>query len=107
MYNICIVPGSIYLTLDIPCSVISLSSYLKYILVSLDNVFCMQTYSIYPNAQMYSIHTLCTPCADEERNSCSAPEEQWSDDVGDSQEYVESPFIPGSLVWAKLDRYPW
>ena len=39
-------------------------------------------------------------------NSCSAPEEVLSD-LGDSQEFIESPFIPGSLVWAKMDGYPW
>ena len=44
---------------------------------------------------------------DQERGSCSAPEESWSDDIGDNQEFVETPFIPGSLVWAKMDSYPW
>lgn len=39
-------------------------------------------------------------------SSCAAPEEVWSD-LGDSQEFIESPFIPGSLVWAKMSGYPW
>ena len=45
--------------------------------------------------------------ADVERGSCSADEENWSNDMGDSQEFVETPYIPGSLVWAKMDSYPW
>ena len=70
------------------------------ILVSLDSVFCILDSALCTCMYMYSN-------TDKERSSCSAPEEQWSDDVGDSQEYVESPFIPGSLVWAKMDKYPW
>lgn len=49
---------------------------------------------------------VCSMNTDPDHNSCSAEEEQWSD-LGDSQEFVESPFIPGSLVWSKMDGYPW
>lgn len=50
----------------------------------------------------------CSMNTDPTCNSCSAPEEQWSDmELGDSQEFVESPFIPGSVVWARIDGYPW
>lgn len=49
---------------------------------------------------------LCSMNSDENYNSCSAPEEHWSD-LGESQEFVESPFVPGSVVWAKMDGYPW
>ena len=48
----------------------------------------------------------CSMNADPNHNSCSAEEEQWSD-LGDSQEFVESPYIPGSVVWSKMDGYPW
>ena len=48
----------------------------------------------------------CSMNSDENYSSCCAPEEQWSD-FGDSQEFVESPFVPGSIVWAKMDGYPW
>ena len=43
---------------------------------------------------------------DADHNVCSAPEEAWSD-AGDEQEYVECPYVPGSLVWAKMEGYPW
>lgn len=49
---------------------------------------------------------VCSMNTDPDHNSCSAEEERWSD-LGDSQEFVESPFIPGSLVWSKMDGYPW
>jgi hypothetical protein len=49
---------------------------------------------------------VCSMNTDADRNSCSAEEERWSD-LGDSQEFVESPFIPGSLVWSKMEGYPW
>lgn len=49
---------------------------------------------------------VCSMNTDPDRNRCSAEEEQWSD-LGDSQEFVESPFIPGSLVWSKMEGYPW
>ena len=49
---------------------------------------------------------ICSMNTDPDHNSCSAEEEQWSD-LGDSQEFVESPYIPGSLVWSKMDGYPW
>lgn len=49
---------------------------------------------------------VCSMNTDPDRNSCSAEEERWSD-LGDSQEFVESPFIPGSLVWSKMEGYPW
>ena len=48
----------------------------------------------------------CSMNADPNHNTCSAEEEQWSD-LGDSQEFVESPYIPGSVVWSKMDGYPW
>ena len=51
--------------------------------------------------------TLHVILADVERRSCSADEENWSNNMGDSQEFVETPYIPGSLVWAKMDSYPW
>lgn len=49
---------------------------------------------------------VCSMNTDPDHNSCSAEEERWSD-LGDSQEFVESPFIPGSLVWSKMEGYPW
>lgn len=49
---------------------------------------------------------VCSMNTDPDHNRCSAEEEQWSD-LGDSQEFVESPFIPGSLVWSKMEGYPW
>ncbi len=49
---------------------------------------------------------VCSMNEDTEHAMCDAPEEVWSD-LGDSQEFVESPFVPGSLVWAKMDSYPW
>ena len=49
---------------------------------------------------------VCSMNTDPEHNSCSAEEERWCD-LGDSLEFVESPFIPGSLVWSKMDGYPW
>lgn len=45
-------------------------------------------------------------CTDPAYSSCLAPEEQWSEPE-DSQEFVESPYVPGSIVWAKMDGYPW
>lgn len=79
------------------CHVISLSGYIYEIQFWFHLIVCF----------VYIIRTCMYSNTDKERSSCLAPEEQWSDDVGDSQEYVESPFIPGSLVWAKLDKYPW
>ena len=49
---------------------------------------------------------VCSMNTDPDHNSCSAEEEQWSD-LGDSQEFVESPYIAGSIVWSKMDGYPW
>lgn len=49
---------------------------------------------------------VCSMNSDPDHNSCSAEEERWSD-PGDSQEFVESPYIPGSIVWSKMDGYPW
>lgn len=49
---------------------------------------------------------VCSMNTDPDHNSCSAEEERWSD-PGDSQEFVESPYIPGSIVWSKMDGYPW
>ena len=49
---------------------------------------------------------VCSMNTDPDHNSCSAEEERWSD-LGDSQEFVESPFTPGSLVWSKMEGYPW
>ena len=49
----------------------------------------------------------CSLNTDPEHNSCSAPEEDWNECVGENQEYVESPFVPGSIVWAKMEGYPW
>ncbi len=49
---------------------------------------------------------MCSRNTDPEYNRCSAPEEEWSD-LKDSQEFVESMFVPGSIVWAKLEGYPW
>ena len=51
-------------------------------------------------------HWTCLMNEDSGRAQCDTPEEVWSD-LGESQEFVESPFIPGSLVWAKMDGYPW
>lgn len=49
---------------------------------------------------------ICSMNTNTERNACSAPEEDWK--VGeDSEEFVESVFVPGSIVWAKMDGYPW
>ncbi len=48
----------------------------------------------------------CSMNEDPGHAQCDTPEEGWSD-LGESQEFVESPFIPGSLVWAKMDGYPW
>ena len=45
-------------------------------------------------------------CTEPAYSSCLAPEEQWSEPE-DSQEFVESPYVPGSIVWAKMDGYPW
>lgn len=50
---------------------------------------------------------VCSMNSDPDHNNCSAEEERWSDELGDSQEFVESPYIPGSIVWAKMDGYPW
>ena len=49
---------------------------------------------------------VCSMNTNPDYNSCSAREEQWSD-IDDSQEFVESPYIPGSIVWSKMDGYPW
>ena len=49
---------------------------------------------------------MCSMNDDSQHNSCSAPEEEYSD-LEDSQEFIESIFIPGSIVWAKIDGYPW
>ena len=51
-------------------------------------------------------HWTCSMNDDSEHAQCSTLEEVWSD-LGDSQEFVESPYVPGSLVWAKMDGYPW
>ncbi len=48
----------------------------------------------------------CSMNADPEHNSCSALEEDWNN-LEENQEYVESIFVPGSIVWAKLEGYPW
>lgn len=44
--------------------------------------------------------------ADPQYNSCSVEEEVWSD-LGEGLEFVYSQFIPGSIVWAKMECYPW
>ena len=78
-------------------------------LIHVHTVMC--TYTLAPHTHTHTCtltHThKYTVIIDPERRSCSAAEEHWSEDMGDSQEYVESPFIPGSLVWAKMDGYPW
>ena len=76
--------------------------------VQCDNVDCQKwrnLKSISDPSQLPDNWT-CSMSDEPDYNSCLAPEEVWSD-LGDSQEFVESPFIPGSLVWAKMDGYPW
>lgn len=48
----------------------------------------------------------CSMNTDAEHNKCSATEEEWND-LEESQEFVESVFVPGSIVWAKMYGYPW
>ena len=48
----------------------------------------------------------CSMNTELEGGSCSTAEEEWAE-FADSQEFVESPFIPGSVVWAKMEGYPW
>lgn len=49
---------------------------------------------------------MCSMNTDTEHSRCSAPEEDWADHE-ESQEFVETIFVPGCIVWAKLDSYPW
>lgn len=49
---------------------------------------------------------VCSMNKDEAFNSCKSQEE----DVGElrhSQEFIYSPFVLGSVVWAKMSGYPW
>jgi hypothetical protein len=43
---------------------------------------------------------------DPDYNDCSAPSEEVRE-LGDEVEFVEADFIPGSIVWAKMEGYPW
>lgn len=49
----------------------------------------------------------CTDNSDTDYNDCSVPMEQWADYENDEFQFVESAYVPGSLVWAKLESYPW
>ena len=49
----------------------------------------------------------CTENSDANCNDCSIPMEQWDDYENDEFQFVESAYVPGSLVWAKLGSYPW
>lgn len=74
--------------------------------VQCDSCDKWRTLSSIADPSLVPDHWTCSMNKDTEHTTCEAPEEVWSD-LGDSQEFVESPFIPGSLVWAKMDGYPW
>ncbi|KAL7982966.1 hypothetical protein Chor_013572 [Crotalus horridus] len=46
----------------------------------------------------------CSQNPDLQYNSCSVPEEDWSDS---ENEVVYAIYFPGSIVWAKQYGYPW
>lgn len=46
-----------------------------------------------------------SPFVDPEQNSCEKPQTEF--DIDNMNENIETPFTLGSLVWAKLERFPW
>ena len=49
----------------------------------------------------------CTNNSDVDRNDCTKPMERWDNYENDDYQFVESTYGPGSMVWAKLDSFPW
>ncbi len=49
----------------------------------------------------------CSDNTDKDHNHCSLPTEEWMEYENENIQFVESAYIPGSVVWAKMDSYPW
>ena len=83
-------------------------SYLSSVWVQCENANCMKWRLLKDCDDPAKVpgKWVCSMNTDPDHSSCSAEEERWSD-LGDSQEFVESPFIAGSIVWSKMDHYPW
>ena len=49
----------------------------------------------------------CSDNTDAGHNDCSQPTEKWVEYENEEFQFVESAYVPGSIVWGKLDSYPW
>lgn len=85
-------------------SAVDSSSTLMWIECTLCGKWRLQPDSIEP-CKVYD-HWTCAMNSDPKYNDCSVPQGEVPNPA-DDEEYVETSFVPGSIVWAKMDGYPW
>ena len=82
----------------------AVDSTLMWIECTLCGKWRLQPDSIEP-CEVYDYWT-CAMNSDLNYNDCSVPQGEVPNPA-DDEEYVETYFVPGSIVWAKMDGYPW
>ena len=59
----------------------------------------------YDEPSKVPVSWMCSMNPDKAHNTCIAPQEEW--DVLPHEQFVETVFVPGTIVWGKMDSYPW